>query len=140
MSTGNDSPRAAAADTLHGAVAHDEMDPPAESRMRRLYAERREALLGAIAERAHRELVVTPRGGGLHVLAHFAPGRQRDDRDVVRRANALGLSPLPLSACFTRVPRHGGSGLLLGFAGLTPIRARAQVDRLLRAINASPLI
>jgi GntR family transcriptional regulator/MocR family aminotransferase len=109
-------------------------------RMRRLYAERREAVLGALAERASAELVVTPRGGGLHVLARFAPGRQRSDQDVVRRANALRLSPTPLSVCFSRVPRRGGSGLLLGFAGLHSARARTEVDRLLSAIVASPLL
>jgi GntR family transcriptional regulator / MocR family aminotransferase len=109
-------------------------------RMRRLYAERREVLLSALAERASAELVVTPRGGGLLVLARFAPGRERSDQDVVRRANALRLSPTPLSVCFSRVPRRGGSGLLLGFAGLHPSRARAEVDRLVSAIVASPLI
>jgi GntR family transcriptional regulator / MocR family aminotransferase len=109
-------------------------------RMRRLYAERREALLSALAERASDELLVTPRGGGLLVLARFAPDRQRSDQDVVRRAKALRLSPTPLSVCFSHVPRRGGSGLLLGFAGLHPSRARAEVDRLVSAIVASPLV
>lgn len=38
MPTDSNSRRAAAADTQQGAVLHDEMDPSAENRMRRLYA------------------------------------------------------------------------------------------------------
>ena len=106
-------------------------------RMRRLYAERRAALLDALAKYASSTLVVTPQQGGMHVLARFADGRQPGDVAVVRRANELGLAPLPLSAYYQRPPRHGASGLLLGFAPTAARRFPSEVGLLQRAVRES---
>jgi GntR family transcriptional regulator/MocR family aminotransferase len=84
-------------------------------RMRALYLRRRAALLDGLARHCAGRLRVLNADAGLHVSALLADGT--DDRDVVRRMEARGLTATPLSSCYAGPARR--SGLLLGFGGTT---------------------
>ncbi|MGH7130179.1 MAG: PLP-dependent aminotransferase family protein, partial [Planctomycetaceae bacterium] len=84
-------------------------------RMRGLYLERRGALLTGLERHCDRHLTVFNADAGLHVAAQLATGL--DDRDLLRRMSACGLTATPLSTCYAGPARR--SGLLLGFGGST---------------------
>lgn len=80
-------------------------------RMRTLYHGRRDALVAALTRYCDGQLAVANADAGLHVTT-FLTGRG-DDREIVRRLRAHGLTAAPLSICYAgRTRRHG---LLLGF-------------------------
>ncbi len=87
-------------------------------RMRGLYRARRDALLSGLARHSSDRLSVTNADAGLHLAALLQDGL--DDRDVVRRMAARGLTATPLSSCYAG--GSGRSGLLLGFGGSTERR------------------
>lgn len=82
-------------------------------RMRRLYAERRAALLQALA--THLGDWLTPAGGsgGLHLTVRLNPALALRDTEVAAAAR-LGLAIRPLSPYGTTAPSL--QGFLLGFA------------------------
>ncbi len=82
-------------------------------RMRGIYQRRREALLEGLAENCAGLLDVLNADAGLHI-ATLLPA-DSDDRAVVRRMTARGLTANALSLCFMGPART--SGLLLGFGG-----------------------
>ena len=96
-------------------------------RMRRLYADRRRALLTAADEHWRGLLTVEPPDGGLHLVARLAgplAARAMDgeitDREISRRAWDRGIAAPPLSA-YAANPNHvpgGAQGLLIGFGGV----------------------
>jgi GntR family transcriptional regulator/MocR family aminotransferase len=99
-------------------------------RMKRLYLQRRDALLACL-----RAAGITHRAAGLAVLLQLPPGRS--DVAVVRAAQALGLSPAPLSSWYVRPgPEH--DGLLLGVTNLRVDQAAAHWARL-QALIATDL-
>ena len=101
------------------------------SRMRRLYADRRAALVAALDAACGDRLQVVPRAGGMHLLA-----RLRDDIDdaaVATRAQAMGLAPVPLSRAAVRPGT--GPGLLLGFANVPVEAAEREAARLAAALD-----
>jgi len=116
--------------TLYQAVLAELLDSGGFSRhvrrMRGLYLERRNALLGGLARHCGGMLQVANADAGLHVAALLPKGM--DDVDLVRRMAERGLTALPLSACY--VGRRRRSGLLLGFGGSTP-RRLAEATRVL---------
>lgn len=84
-------------------------------RMRRLYAERQEALLAA-GPRLYPWLTLERSATGLHLLGWLAQGLRAED--VAEAARAAGLTVLPLSRfCLEPYQREG---MLLGFSG-TPV-------------------
>ncbi len=87
-------------------------------RMRGVYHERRNALLTGLARHCGRRITVLNADAGLHVAVLLAAGL--DDRDVVRRMAARGLTATALSTCYAGTA--GRSGLLLGFGGSTERR------------------
>jgi len=94
-------------------------------RMRLLYADRRKALVGAIAKELP-ALQVIGDAAGMHLVAEL-PERERD-RDVAVRAAGQGLWTMPLSACYLGpAPRPG---LVLGYGGVTEREIRDAVKRL----------
>jgi GntR family transcriptional regulator / MocR family aminotransferase len=94
-------------------------------RMRLLYAERRKALVGALAKELP-ELEVIGDAAGMHLVAAL-PERMRD-RDVALAAAGQGLWTMPLSACYTgAAPRPG---LVLGYGGVNEREIRDAVKRL----------
>ncbi|HEU5039468.1 MAG TPA: PLP-dependent aminotransferase family protein, partial [Gemmatimonadales bacterium] len=100
-------------------------------RMRRLYAERQDALVEAIRERLGGRLEAPPRAAGMHLMAWLRPGE--DDGGVAARAAEAGVETPPLSRYAVRRPARGG--LLLGWAGYSPAAIREGVDRLAMALR-----
>jgi GntR family transcriptional regulator/MocR family aminotransferase len=78
-------------------------------RSRRVYRQRRDATVAALAEHLPGARV-SGVAAGLHLVVEL-PGV--DDRDLAERARRAGLGPMPLSAC--RVGRAGSPGLLIGY-------------------------
>jgi GntR family transcriptional regulator / MocR family aminotransferase len=82
-------------------------------RMRILYRERRTALVEAIQKQAGDRLEVIGAEAGMHLVALLRPGTS--DVAVARKAAQMGVSAMPLSACYSKPPVRGG--LILGYGG-----------------------
>lgn len=91
--------------------------------MKRAYAERRDALLAALALHG-----LDGQAGGLAIRLELPPGT--DDVALARAIFSSGLSPVPLSPWYVadgmRQP-----GLLLGVTNVLPVLAEAHVATLL---------
>jgi GntR family transcriptional regulator/MocR family aminotransferase len=133
-------PFAAAASTLHRYVALLPQAAAADfiaegdlgrhlRRMRAVYAERRTALVSALASEVGDHLEVAGAMCGMQVLARLTT--RLNDRVICRAAREKGLEILPLSKFAIRPLRRGG--LVLGFAAVDSARTRRAVPRL-RAI------
>lgn len=105
-------------------------------RMRMLYRERRDALVGAIREELGDELEVLDGQAGMHLVATLK--NREDDREISVRAAQQGLWAMPLSACaFGEVsPR----GLVLGYGGISVPEIREGVRRLSGVLKSSESI
>jgi GntR family transcriptional regulator/MocR family aminotransferase len=104
-------------------------------RTREAYAERREALLGAIASTLGDELVCGPADAGLDLCVHFR--RPLDEASVVQAAFEEGVEVRPLS--YYANPGAGpecavAPGLLLGFSAIPPGETRSGALALARAL------
>lgn len=95
-------------------------------RMRKLYAQRRQALVQAIQQQLDGKLEVLGAEAGMQ-LAAFLP-RGVDDVAVARKAAKKGVSARPLSACYLNVPARGG--LILGYGGADVAAIHEAVHRL----------
>jgi GntR family transcriptional regulator/MocR family aminotransferase len=95
-------------------------------RMRGLYEQRRDALLGAATTELGERLEFGDTAAGMLALAWLPRGV--DDRDVARRLLAAGVESSPLSSYAIRPIRRGG--LLLGYAGFPPAALRAAMRQL----------
>jgi GntR family transcriptional regulator/MocR family aminotransferase len=108
-------------------------------RMRRLAAERRGALLAAIAESFGPRAETSAAGTGMHIVlrlparSHNGAAASAIETAIVRRAAALGLGVYPLSPCCIVPPSD--PALLLGYAALSPARIREGVRRLAHAVK-----
>ncbi len=99
-------------------------------KMRRLYAERREALLEALDRHLVESLQVVPTGGGLSLWSRTAPGV--DPGAWAARAQAAGVLVMPgrrFDFQGRKIPF-----LRLGFAALAPKEIREAVRRLKAAL------
>lgn len=101
-------------------------------RMRRLYAERRAALVKALAARFGDAWEIGLQESGMHLLARLPQGS--DDVVLAERAAAAGLGPVALSSWAVRAP--GAPGLLLSFANIPADHAADEVGRLEKALAA----
>ena len=95
-------------------------------RMRGIYRDRRDALLTGLARHCGARISVFNADAGLHLAVLLKDGM--DDRDVVRRMAARGLTATPLSSCYATGASR--AGLLLGFGGSTERRV-LEASRLL---------
>lgn len=104
-------------------------------RMRVLYAERRAALLDALAAGASDLFAWETEGpqAGLHLAARFRD-QALDDIAVYDVARRIGLQTPPLSGSFLGTVLRG---LVLGFAGTAPERMREGVTLLRRAMETA---
>jgi GntR family transcriptional regulator/MocR family aminotransferase len=100
------------------------------NRMRRLYAQRRAALVEAVEAILGDAVRIEPAAGGMHLLLHLSEGRS--DLEVMRRAQALGLGGRALSSLHLGDSRP--SGLLLSFTNVPAEAARREVARLRQAV------
>jgi GntR family transcriptional regulator / MocR family aminotransferase len=95
-----------------------------------LYAERREALLGALQTELAEQIEIVGSSAGLEVVARLAPGV--NDRAVTKIAREFDLEMLPLSRYAIRPLRRGG--LVLGFAAVSGAPSARAVSALRTAI------
>jgi len=101
-------------------------------RMRRIYAERRAALVEALGAEFGSAWEIGLQESGMHLLAHLPWGS--DDAALVERAAAEGLGPVALSPWSIRArPRPG---LLIGFANIPAARAARETARLAAALRS----
>lgn len=100
-------------------------------RMRALYAERRHALLGALASELGEDLEVIGANAGLDLCAWLPDGV--DDRPVEHALAGAGIEAAALSPqAFTPLAR---GGLQLGFASFSPARLRKSVAAMRLALT-----
>jgi GntR family transcriptional regulator/MocR family aminotransferase len=99
-------------------------------RMRRLYGERRRALVSALHEVFGSSLALDVPSGGMHVIGRI-PGC-RDDVALAACAQRAGLRPFPLSSC--SFGRRVDLGLLLSFTNIPAELAEREARRLHQAI------
>jgi GntR family transcriptional regulator/MocR family aminotransferase len=98
-------------------------------RMRRLYRERRDALVAALER--HVGTVATVHGGsaGMHLALQFNDPRLIDT-DIAAQALEQGIVARALSAHATGARANGWNGLLLGYAQVPAAEVDAVVERL----------
>src|SRR5262249_16903729 len=99
--------------------------------MRRLYTERRNALVSALHTVFGDRIVLDVPTGGVHVIGRFP--RCRDDVGLAAAAQRGGLSPFALSSC--AVGNSLDPGLLLSFTNIPVEGAAREAQRLLQAIQ-----
>ncbi|MGF1470221.1 MAG: PLP-dependent aminotransferase family protein [Rubrobacteraceae bacterium] len=100
-------------------------------RMRKLYAERQAALVGAAARDLSALLEVRPAKAGMHLVGWLP--EDVDDLEASRHAAAEGLETPALTRYETRP--SGKKGLLLGYAAVTEQEIQIGVRRLARALR-----
>lgn len=100
-------------------------------RMRRIYANRREALIAALRPEDGRLYVIDASPAGLMLLLRLPSGAV--DEDVVTRLAARGIEAQSLSSHYAG--RKRGQGLLLSFAGFTEDELRKSAHRLIEVMN-----
>ncbi|ACR32102.1 PLP-dependent aminotransferase family protein [Burkholderia glumae] len=103
-------------------------------RMRRLYAERRDALHDTLSRRLGGMLTVSAGDGGMHLSARLDAGVS--DLDVYRAGRAHGLVIRPLSPfCAPGTDPSAYNGLVLGYGSVAVESMDDAVIRLERAIG-----
>jgi len=100
-------------------------------RMRMLYMERRRTLVETIQAEAADSLEVIGAEAGMHLVALLPRGA--DDVAIARIAAAAGLSTIPLTSCYAKMPARGG--LILGYGGVDADQIRAGIRKLKRCIH-----
>ena len=103
-------------------------------RMRRLYAERQEALLAAAGRHLGGLLTLAPDDAGLHLVGRLGEAvlARMDDAEAARRAAAAGITTIPLSAYRMAAPLP--QGLVLGYAAVDAAEIEPAVIRLARVL------
>ena len=100
-------------------------------RMRRIYANRREALIAALKPADGRLFTIDASPAGLMLLLRLPAGEV--DEDLVTRLAARGIESQSLSSHYAG--RKRGQGLLLSFAGFTEDELRNSAHRLIEVMN-----
>jgi GntR family transcriptional regulator / MocR family aminotransferase len=100
-------------------------------RMRRLYAERHEALRHAAHRKLGGLLDLMPTDSGLHSVGYLAP--DACEIDIVRAADARRITVSPIGR-FAIAP-VAARGLVLGFGGVRPEAIDAGVDVLAEVLD-----
>lgn len=98
-------------------------------RTRKLYRERRNALVAALQSELGAELEILGERAGLHLVVTLPAGT--DDEAVSERARREGMHVLSLSSCFLGTPRPG---LVLGYGGVPVEEIPDAVRRLCRLL------
>jgi GntR family transcriptional regulator/MocR family aminotransferase len=100
--------------------------------MRNLYAARRQALAGALADVFGDDIEVDLAAGGMHLI--FRPAGRISDVELTRRLRATGLAAEALSSRALAHPSK--QALLLGFTNIAESDADNMCRRLRRAIGS----
>ncbi|TXD63130.1 PLP-dependent aminotransferase family protein [Ralstonia sp. TCR112] len=99
-------------------------------RMKRLYADRQDALVRCLGSLGS-EFINVHAAAGMTVVAALPPSVS--DIDVAARARTFGLAPVPLSPWYTRKPAV--QGLLLGVTNVNERTLTANCSRLLEIVR-----
>jgi GntR family transcriptional regulator/MocR family aminotransferase len=102
-------------------------------RMRRLYGERRAALVAALHEQVHPPLGIELQPGGMHLVARLPRGT--DDVGLVAELVRHGIGPSALSAW--GVERPYAPGLLISFTNVDVKKAPQAARRLAEALRSA---
>lgn len=100
-------------------------------RMRMLYMDRRRALARAIRLQMGDSLEVIGAEAGMHLVALLPRGT--NDVAVAKRAAERGISAIPLSSCYLKVPPRGG--LILGYGGTNAHQIHEGVSKLRTSVR-----
>ena len=100
-------------------------------RMRKIYAERHDALCDAAKKTLDGLLDVVRTDSGLHTIGHLRNGVREVDASVAADARKITASPI---ARFSIAPA-GVNGLVLGFGGVTPQQIRSGVGVLAEVLE-----
>jgi GntR family transcriptional regulator / MocR family aminotransferase len=100
-------------------------------RMRKLYAERQEALTSAAGAQLSRWIDIRPTATGMHALGMLKG--ELDGEMVAGAADAEGVTVSPVSRFCIR-PQHP-EAVVLGFSGFNPLKIAAGVKALARAFE-----
>ena len=103
-------------------------------RMRKLYMQRRTALVEAIAKHVPERLEIVAADTGMHLAALLLPGV--DDVAVSSAAARKGVSVRPLSLCCLRPPARGG--LIFGYGGASVPQINVAVRDLKSVLQPRP--
>jgi GntR family transcriptional regulator/MocR family aminotransferase len=104
-------------------------------RMRRLYRERRDALLDALDRHVGDTVVVHGAGTGMHLSLRFADPDWRDDR-ISDAAHAAGIAVHCMTRHETGLRKTGWTGLLLGYSQVPAMEIDDAVRRLAEIARA----
>lgn len=103
-------------------------------RMRKLYMQRRTALVEAIAKHVPDRLEIVAADTGMHLVALLPPGT--DDVAVSSAAARKGVSVRPLSLCCLKPPPRGG--LIFGYGGASVPQINVGIRALKTVLQARP--
>jgi len=101
-------------------------------RMRVLYSQRHENLVGLLRRHAKGLIVPQLSAGGLNIVGLLA--HQRSDVEASNLLRAKGIDAPALSSF--RLQHKGQSGLLLGYAAYDPASTMAAVRKMVRILSA----
>ncbi|WP_109476439.1 PLP-dependent aminotransferase family protein [Paraburkholderia sp. C35] len=104
-------------------------------RMRRIYQQRREAMVGAIYTHMNDLVTVSSDGSGMHLTMRLDAPLQDRDVSAALREQRISVSPLSTYCHQGEDARHY-NGFMLGYAGVRPEQADRLVSELGAAIRA----
>jgi GntR family transcriptional regulator/MocR family aminotransferase len=118
---------------LHRFIADGHFDRHLR-RMRSLYSERLGLFTDLVETHLADELEIEPTTTGLQTIGWLRSARS--DREVARRAHALGVDVTPMSRYGAQ--HRARNGLHLGFGGFDAPATREGIDRLVEAFRSTP--
>ncbi len=101
-------------------------------RMRRIYQQRREAMVSAIYTHMNDLVTVSSDGSGMHLTMRLDAPLQDRDVSVALRERGIAVSPLS-TYCHEGEDAERFNGFMLGYAGVRPDKA----DRLIAELGAA---
>jgi GntR family transcriptional regulator/MocR family aminotransferase len=101
-------------------------------RMRRIHFERQSAMIAAVRQEFADDVEIANADSGLNLVLWLPP--KVSDVEAQRIAWNTGVFTFPISSIFYTTP-NARSGLVLGFAGLTPPKIRSGVRKLQAALS-----
>jgi len=128
----DDHPSLALQPALYGFIAEGHFASHIR-RLRKLYAERQEILIDALAGQAEGLLFAEPHDAGMHLVANLNPATGLVDKVASHRASKAGLVAPALSDYCSNASRP--DALLLGYAGLSEKEINRDVKRLVIALS-----
>jgi len=103
-------------------------------RMRRVYQERHQLVVGILADRFTDRLKLVPSSTGLHVTATVPGATPAEPEALLERASAAGVALMPLSTWDAGPPSQ--PGLVLGYGAIPTARIEEGLRRLRRCFDA----